>query len=277
MFSYHSSRNRTGVSVGRENIHNTKAKNKSQLMYHLPVVLTVAVIVGSLAYLSTLTASPKITPYVNATPNLLQEDGVYLSAATEILNSSPLNRSKLTIDTDRVALRLKQQFPELSEVTVIMPLAGRRPIIEIQPADPVLTIAAESGVYVLDSDGRAVMNARKTPAALIDGLPLLRDETGAPVELGKLALTRDMVSYVRNIDEQLKNAEIDVESMTLPAIPHELHLRVKGERYYVKFHTLGDARLQSGAYLAVRDDLLKNNHAPTEYIDVRLEDKVYYR
>lgn len=276
VFSYYSNRNRTNSPVGREKPNTPRAENKHRLAFQLPVILTIAVIVSSLAYLSTLTASPKIVPFVESTPNLLQETSVYEAAAADILDNTILNRSKLTINTDKVASELKQRFAELHEVTVIMPLAGRRPIIEIQPAEPSLIIAAESGVFILNHEGRSVMDARKAPADLVKDIPVLTDETAAPVELGKLALTRDMVSYIDIISKQLSAANIQLESLTLPPIPHELHLRVTGEGYYVKLYTLGDARLQSGAFLAVRDELTKNNQ-PKEYIDVRLEDKVFFR
>lgn len=277
VFSYYSSRNRASAPVGRNHNHDAKPKSARRLAYQLPAILTAAIILFSLAYLSTLTTSPKIVPYVESTPNLLQDSKVYAAAAADILDDSILNRSKLTIDTDKIAAELKQKFPELAEVSVVMPLAGRRPIIELQPADPALIIAAESGVFILNADGRAVMDARKAPAGLTENVPLLADETATPVELGSLALTKDMVAYVNNVSHQLRSADMEIESMVLPTLPHELHLRVVGEEYYVKLNTLGDARIQSGAFLAVHESLSKQNQLPAEYIDVRLEDKVFYK
>jgi uncharacterized Ntn-hydrolase superfamily protein len=56
-----------------------------------------------------------------------------------------------------------------------------------------------------------------------------------------------------------------------------LHLRIEGKAYLVKFNLRGDAREEAGAFLAVKQHLERAGKTPEQYIDVRVDNKTYYR
>jgi hypothetical protein len=70
---------------------------------------------------------------------------------------------------------------------------------------------------------------------------------------------------------------VSVSSLTLPKTAQELDLRTKDRPYYVKFYLGGDALLQAGQFLATRRQFDTSNTQPAEYLDVRVEGKIFYK
>jgi hypothetical protein len=54
-------------------------------------------------------------------------------------------------------------------------------------------------------------------------------------------------------------------------------VRLPGQKYHLKFSMLTDPRQAVGSYLAIRDKLAKENATPSEYIDLRTDEKVFYK
>lgn len=280
VFSYYSSRDRSSDAVGRgrkTQQDSGKSKRIRRWAQKFPATGLVIIIVISVLYLTSLSTSVRIVPFVDSTPNLLRKSEIYADFTNDLLAGSLLNYSKLTLNSDKVADSIKERFPELENVSVIIPISGRRPVVHVQPGTPSLLLAVENRVFILDRSGQVLIDAREAPAGITKDLMLVRDESSLEVMPGSPALTRDSVAFILVVLGQLEAASIAVESLNLPAAPYELNVRAKGEGYYTKFHMLGDARIQSGALLAVRDKLKADNETPKEYIDVRLEDKVYYK
>jgi len=54
-------------------------------------------------------------------------------------------------------------------------------------------------------------------------------------------------------------------------------VKVKGVPYNVKFNLMGDARAEAGTYLAVKQRLEAGHVTPGSYIDVRVDERAYYK
>lgn len=210
---------------------------------------------------------------------LLRGRDVYQEAAQDILNDSLANTTKLTINTDKIAQAMEARFPELGQVSVVLPVLGRQPTVHIQTVRPALMLASSrtGGVFLLDDSGRAVMDAAKVTDAVKRDLPVVQDQSGLPVAVGKSALPRDNVSFITEVIGQLKAKNIRVSSLVLPAGVSELDVRVEGLSYMVKFNLRGDARAEAGAFLAVKQHLERENKTPASYVDVRVDNKAYYQ
>lgn len=119
----------------------------------------------------------------------------------------------------------------------------------------------------------------RTQDAAISGLGLttVADDAGLEVSTGKTILPRDNIEFITTVLYQLKQQKVDVQSVTLPPISNELHVRLQGRQYYVKFNLQGSAIEQAGALLAIKERLEAENQTPTEYIDVRVQDRAYVK
>jgi hypothetical protein len=249
-----------------------------QLVAYTPSFIAGLVLMICLVYVSTLEIHPKLQVVGDQrTTGLVSGIETYEDDIGAVLGDSVLNRSKLLINTDDIARKIQEKFPELGEVAVILPLVDRRPIVQVQPAKPALVLGTLEGGLVIDENGRTIADARDVESSVRDALPTLQDESGLSLERGKYAVPKETVGFVQAIAAQLKQKGYKIQSMTLPAAANEMHLRVHGKPYYVKFDLRGDSRVQAGTFIATKEKLEADKVTPREYIDARVPGKAYFK
>jgi hypothetical protein len=245
-------------------------------------VLTVVLVVGLVLAVSNLLVGrdPQIVALADngQAQALLRSEETYRQAAHVILGSSFANTNKLTLDTARVAATMQKQFPELDEVSVTLPLIGHRPAIYIQPARPALLVKTPDGeLFVVDTAGRALIGASQVRKIDKLGLDVVDDQSGLKVVLGRTLLPSGNVEFITEVLGQLKAKHVRITALILPQATNELDVKIEGQPYIVKFNIRGDAREEAGAFLAVKQYLEHQGKQPTSYIDVRVDNKTYYR
>jgi len=164
VFSYYSNRSQSSTETApapRSKSPETPKKNHNNtLLGYLPAIFSFVLVLLAFTYVTTLNTDPRIVISAAGSANVaVQQPKVYQQAATDILKSSISNRSKITINTDKIAAQMQQKFPELGDMAVTVPLISRRPIITIQPATPALILIGPQKSFVVDSNGRAVLKA----------------------------------------------------------------------------------------------------------------------
>jgi hypothetical protein len=287
VFSYHASRAMRPGATGRVDPQAPPSAaslrgKKLSLFRRVPVIIGIC-IVGVLAVLNMyVDTAPRI---VVDTPSAVSESAAvplrgqaaYQQAANTLLARSLLNKSKLTIHTSKIANDLQAQFPELTRVDISVPFIGTHPTLHLTPAAPRLLLNAGSVLYILDDAGRALLPANQMPNIEKLDLPVILDESGLVVTLGRPALSSGNVAFITEVIGQLKAKGLSTTSIVLPAGTSEMDIRLSGVGYFVKFSLQGDGRVQAGAYLAVKEQLARENKVPGSYVDVRVEDRAYYK
>ena len=202
----------------------------------------------------------------------------YKKGIQELLGKSVLNRSKLLIDTKRLEQEIREAYPELGDVSVTIPLATRRLVVDAAPARPSILLVGSGETLVVDDMGRAILTAREAPSSMKDNVPVLEDQSGIDLKLGSYVLPASAVKFVEKVHQQLTEAGLRPESYVLPAIPHELHVSLKGEKYYIKFDITGEGDLQAGSFRALHKYISNQSSAkPKQYVDVRISGRVFYK
>ncbi len=229
--------------------------------------------------ISALSLSPnaKIAPLkVADSSSFLRHEATYQIAANKLLAASVWNRNKVTIDTDKFSAQMVKQFPELSSVSVTLPLLAHRPVVYLQPAQPALILATDNGSYVIDERGRALLPA--TGSAVQAQLPQVVDQSGLQARLNQQVLSSDDVRFIQTVVRQLAAKQFTVSSLVLPANSSELDARLAGKSYFVKFNLQDDdPRQQAGTFLATIANLQRKNTLPGKYVDVRVPGRAYYQ
>lgn len=289
VFSYHASRSARSNNVATRSTKSfwsppeksVRPRGSSTSWLKRAPAIALAIIAVALVVNGLLVSSnPEIITLADKQQQkvFLRSTETYQQAARQILSDSIFNTNKLTIDTTGIAEALSKRFPELAHVSVTLPVAGHQPAIYIQPALPALLVkTADNSVFILDTSGRALINAAQTSKVERLGLPVVEDQTGLPVALGKVALPSDEVAFIREVVGQLEAKGISITGVILPKGSSEVNLRIEGVPYIVKFNLHGDARAEAGAYLAVKKHLERENKTPSSYIDVRVDNRAYYR
>ena len=117
-FNYHSVRSSSEINQGRTNREQQTElsdKTQSNWLKHTPTIIAIIVVVGSLMYALTLSTTPKVVILGQTNQTIMQNTTTYQQAAQKILNSSLMNRTKVTINTDNIASQLEKEFPIWSE------------------------------------------------------------------------------------------------------------------------------------------------------------------
>lgn len=281
-FAYRSRRSEDNLRTGRKNSKEAGVSVSKPTNFWLQraglIVLTIALIF-SIANILSLSSQAKILPMISGQDKtFLRDETEYETAASKILAGSVWNKNKITVDSAKLGRDLQKQFPELSNVSVTIPMLSHRPLVYIQPAEPALIIMARNGSFLVSDSGKALVQADSPEALNQPDLPKLSDQSGLRVELGKQALPTDDVVFIRMVAAQLAAKQLKIESMTLPPAARELGVKVAGQAYTVKFNLMaGKARQQAGAYIATMEDLKTKNITPSQYIDVRVVGRAYYK
>lgn len=280
VFSYHSSgRSGSGATTRRfDQFREVPKRRRVRLRWHqLPMLLASFAIVACLIYISTLTGNPKVVVASGQQRNLLREKKDYETAAAEIIGSSILNKSKITVNTQQFSKAMRQRFPELSTVVLTVPLMDRHPVVEIVPAQPVMSITSQNGAFLLDKTGRALVSSKEAKDIGSWDVPQVIDESAVDHQVGQGSLPEQTVTFITTFVAQLQAKDLKVSELKLPPRASELQVKLEGVDYFIKASTRSDVRLAAGTFLALKDKLDRDKITPKEYIDVRVEEKVYFK
>ncbi|MDB5169488.1 MAG: hypothetical protein JWO41_844 [Candidatus Saccharibacteria bacterium] len=283
-YSYYNRRSQTSDNTGRdtarEALRKAARKHGSFWLQRFGLLFLLVAAVACLISSASLSPHAKIIALKGADgAALLQDPSVYQAAADKLLDGSILNRTKITVNTDHLAQALAKQFPELGGATVTLPLLAHRPIVYLQPVQPVLIMSTPNGSFVIDSTGKALLPSTSLIAAQRDALPAVIDQSGFKVEANKLVLPSSTVAFVQVVLTQLKAHSFTAASLTLPAASQELDVKLADQPFFVKFNLAdaASARTQAGTFIAAFGRLQQQGISPGQYIDVRLVGRAYYK
>lgn len=283
VFSYYASRQTTDTTPVRDRNRGLDALPPIKKLPRITLkkrlqIIILAVAIGTLVFVNIFVntaVAPKII--MRGTPTerqLLRDKKTYQSTALDIIQSSFTSRTKLTIDTNRIERELLKQFPELASVSVSLPLAGSTPTITLVPVGATFSFTASDGAsYVMSDTGRIIAANGSDSVNLVP----ITDQSGLKVTLGSQALPSHDVIFLKVIHTQVTRSNIQIAGMVLPPSSREVNVRLQDKPYIVKFTLEGDAYQQAGAYIAVQKRLDAERKTPSQYIDARVGDRVYYK
>lgn len=279
VFSYYQNRE-TETDATRSRGREPLKTRLKQRLQHLPTLLAVALIAISVLFALSLSDKPSVkvvNDQQKVTAAFLRPVTEYQAAASKLLHQSVLTRNKLTLDTADIEHDLQEQFPEITNVAVVLPMISRTPVVYVQVAEPVLRLESGNQAFVIDEKGRALMNVNQAGDLSSLQLITVRDAAQLAIQPGSQVLTGAEVQFMRTVRDQLAAKGIKVSRMELPAQAGELHVFIEGKPYYIRFTTTGDPLIQTGTYLALNDYLAGKKITPGQYVDVRVEERAYYK
>ncbi len=279
-YSYYANRDmRPGDTArGEGKLDRSKVPRSDSLwVNHIITLLLLVVIITILADLFWLNSKPKV--YIEgSSTTLLSSTETYQAAAEKLISGSFLNRNKLTINVTSIANSMQKEFPELAAVSVTFSFSGHQAQLDITPAQPILLLNNGNATYAVGSDGTVIGAATLTTLPSLDnlGLPLVND-TVASVKKGSQILSTSDVSFIQYVADEFKAQHVALETMSLPVATRELDVTPAGQSYYIKFNLQTAPKEQVGSYLAVEQYLTQNKITPSQYVDVRIAGRAYYK
>jgi len=282
-FSYHANRVESDYNLGRQQPREQDVRSQARSLRYwrqrFGILLACVVLLVCAFNVLRLTSDPKIIALTTSSnAPFMQPLSVYEQAAQRLFAKSILNANKVTVDTAKIAAQLKQQYPELADVSIALPLISHRPIIYVAPTTPALILAQQEHAYVLDTNGKALADANKVAGLANLTLPTVTDQSGLKVHLGIEVLPGSEITFIDDVVKELVADHYQVNSLTLPGATSELDVRVEGKPYFIKLNVQsGDALQQVGTYAATDKYLVGKGVTPSQYVDVRLDGRSYYK
>ncbi len=243
------------------------------------VIVMISIVLASVNMVR-LSSSAKVESLnAPASSYILHDQATYQAAVDQYLHDSVFNSNKLTANMPRISSEMMRNFPELTSVSIAVPLIGHRPVVYIHSSEPALLLTSASGqTYVVDENGKALTTAARVHNLAALQLPVVHDESGLELQTGKQVLSQATTAFIREVTAQFKAKQLSVDSWKLPAGTSELDAFPTGLPYFVKFNYQHDSAVQqAGTYFAVKQKLEQQGTTPGTYIDVRVDGRAYYK
>lgn len=244
---------------------------------HIPTYVACTVLAGAFLYALSLSGSPRVV--VEEQPGVVQRDAsVYEQQVQSLWRESVFNRTKLTAHTQQTRQAILDTYHELGDVRIQLPLVGHRATIVLVPVAPSLQIEAQNGTFYLDSEGKALADTSHVTSS--SSVPTVQDNGVLTVNPGQLVLPQSQVVCIIQLFTEFDAAHVTLHSMTLSnKAVNELDIRTAGDSYYLKVQIDGsvEARQVVGTYLAMQKKFAADGVKPTEYLDLRVAEKAFYK
>jgi len=129
--------------------------------------------------------------------------------------------------------------------------------------------------YYIDKDGVIFEKAPQTSGTLILAI---KDNSAREVEIGKNALDKEFIGALINLREDLLN-QLGLKVLDFILESEAVKdLRVNtNEGWYILFDRSRDLKSQLQALILVLEEKIKSGRKNLEYVDLRIENRVYYK
>lgn len=254
------------------NLDSGRRKFTVHRFVNIVIVLSVIVMV---CFATTLSTSANLR-LVDGSYNYRAESE-YIMTAKEILSGSLTNQSKLLFRSFRFEEEMKLRYPEISSISAVVPLGGRKLNIKISVTAPL--------AYVSNGQTSGVIN--ETGLLITDNVAsenLLKVRFASPQEnfvSGARLFTSSEVSLFKLINAEIPNIELsngnslNIKEILFNVADGQLEVDLEGAEYIVKISTFTDPEEQVGALKATLDYLDQQGQAPEKYIDVRVPGRTF--
>ncbi|MDP2934703.1 MAG: FtsQ-type POTRA domain-containing protein [bacterium] len=252
-----------------------KSKTKKRIIVFLAIFLFVLSLIGIL--LSPIFELKKISLYGNK------------EISSEELEKSIKSVNILLMTTNGLKDKLLKEFPKISEVrieknifkrTIAITITERKSlgiICKAEKSSPVETTKDGETIkncFYIDKNGVIFEDAPQTSGSLV---LLIKDFSSEEFSLGKKIFEEQIINSIVEIRENLTsstNIKIDwFENRTIP--PKELKL-VTSKGWYILFDSTRDIKKQLSILKTALSEKIKTTDN-LEYIDLRIENRIYYK
>lgn len=204
----------------------------------------------------------------------------YSSEITEYIASNVLFKQSWLVHSDDVAKSLQAKYPEVSDVS----LKNSTPFSNVATAQiefrkPILIYKTARDTQYIDADG-VLFDTNRYSNVPTSTLPVVEDQGGISLLAGQRVLSRPVIQEVAQIYTlvpKLYGPKATVTGIILPRSSREVQAKISGQPYVIKFSSERPIGDQIAELSALMGYLKANKVIPAQYIDVRVENKAFYK
>ncbi|HUC20505.1 MAG TPA: FtsQ-type POTRA domain-containing protein [Candidatus Polarisedimenticolaceae bacterium] len=182
-----------------------------------------------------------------------------------------LGRSLLLVNTSGLGDYLLEREPAIKSVRVSRKLP-RTLVVTIIERQPSLNWKTAGNSYLLDANGTII----GPTAGEYAKLPTITDSNNLPVGAGDRVVPTAFVGFCRELVGLLPGVGYQVSGMSVPASTSEVYVQTTNN-ITLKFDTTRPAGEEVADLKQVQLELKRAKKQPTQYIDLRIQHKAYYK
>lgn len=230
-----------------------------------------------IVFATTLSSSPDIQ--LKKESIQYYETSVYQNYARQLINQSISNRSKLLFQSNDFEAAMRAKFPEINQIASIVPLGGRDLSVLIAVSDPFAVVSSGSDKGILNTDG--IIVSENMVSSSEDLINIRFTSPQENFEVGSRILTADEVKMLNELKTELQTftlkdgTKLEIEEVLFDVSTGQLEVKLKDKPFYLKLSSFSDANLQVGAVKATLKQLDRDSALPTQYLDVRVPNRVF--
>ena len=221
-----------------------------------------------------------LTRLPTTTPLSTKQSDEYLSAIDHYISQHIILRQSWLLNTDELTQAIQHNSPEVVAVKV----ATRNPIVTtasvmLEFRKPLLVYKGLAGVEYIDAQG-VIFSINRYKNVPVATLPVVEDQGGIVPDPGQTVLSKPVITDIAHIYTDLpllypKNTR--VTGVILPRSSREIQAKISGQPYYIKFSTDRSISDQMGELRQLLPYLASNHIVAAQSIDVRVENKAFYK
>lgn len=253
----------------------------SRLIENLPQKLVFIAIVGLLLFNTTLSSAGTQLSDEN---NVYRTSDMYKAGVDAIFTSSWRNNNKLTFSSTSFEQEIRVQFPEITRAVAVVPIAGRELAVTLEFTKPLVRLVDPKGgtIGVVGERGNFINLDEVDLLSHEDlfAIPTLRLLKSPEFAQGSQLLTSvetELIQTLRNEFDGSSSIRPQVNSILFDVEKREMQVRFNKASYFARVTPERDSREQVGALVATIAQLDEDNDTPNEYIDVRVEGRVFVK
>lgn len=191
------------------------------------------------------------------------------------LGSSFLNANKFTLRRSSIEKTIKEKFPELKSVDISTVVLGKKPLVRLELYDLPLVYGSNREEYIVASNGAIVGKRGEFPLA--KNMLVVQDDSGIAVEKSDIVLRSDDVAFLGTLTTIMEAKGRGVERVRITSIPREIFVKPTDKNYEIRMYLDENPAQQIGSWFSVEKVVGESGVGqPSQYIDVRAGEKVYW-
>ncbi len=200
-----------------------------------------------------------------------------VKSSSEFLSKSIFNQTKVTFSPNNLDKFLSGKYGFIQSINTQTAFFSNTLSIYITVSAPAIRYSIQNSTYLINLNGQIEnINYYNPILKKLNLIPVI-DQGNISIKQNEYIFSSQEVNEILIINNTLKADGYTVNKFVLNKNGSEIDAYLSKYNYYVKFNLMeGDINLQIGRFIAIEKYLINNNIVPKEYIDVRVDGRVYY-
>jgi cell division septal protein FtsQ len=220
--------------------------------------------------------------YINGTQNISQQDITNeVRADLDGKYAKIINKNNLfLVRPNKIQSQLTSDFKKIEEVSVTRKFPSTL-VVNITERKPTLIFSSDNHYYIVDDSGQAFEEINQDSSDFQnDAWPIFQDDSNAKINLNDTAIDQDLLNFFMSARSKL-NDELDIDLDRTSETPNRMSydIRIKttdGWMIYFDGNLNLDKQIETlKTVLATK--IGKDDRPNLEYIDLRSDNKVFYK